>query len=355
MKIPGPNINKMCNGDHTLPPKTKKTRVLVNLPQGFHSDPLLKPIWTRLRKRCTLRMRSHNTPEEILKDLQWADCLLWWSWPKLDDALLDRCPNIRFSAQLDIARDAAEVALRRGLPVSLAKGAWSPAVAEMALTLTLGVLRKTSNYHAAFRTGTEHWVEGLPEDVDPDERQLAGRPVGIIGFGQVGRRFRELLAPFDCPVRVYDPFIPAAAVKKGKVERVELMDLLKSSDVVVLSAASNEGTRHLLGAKQINAMRKSAVFVNVARAALVDTDALVARLQKGDMYAALDVFDKEPLPKNSPLRKLPNAYLTPHRAGGIMASVERIIDWLATDLELFLDGKERRYPLTKKMLPALDG
>lgn len=133
------------------------------------------------------------------------------------------------------------------------------------------------------------------------------------------------------------------------------MELLKASDVVVLAAASNEGTRHLLGRREIAAMRKGAVLVNIARAALVDTDALVARLKKGDMYAAIDVFDKEPLPKNHPLRKLPNAWLTPHRAGGVLESVVRIMTWLTDDLEAYLAGKRRKHTMTTKMLSALDG
>jgi phosphoglycerate dehydrogenase-like enzyme len=87
----------------------------------------------------------------------------------------------------------------------------------------------------------------------------------------------------------------------------------------------------------------------------VDTDALVARLGEGDFYAAIDVFDSEPLAKNHPLRKLPNAYLTPHRAGGVMESVQRILTWLIDDIEAHLAGRSRQYALTEQMIPMLDG
>ena len=156
-------------------------------------------------------------------------------------------------------------------------------------------------------------------------------------------------------LRIYDPFvIPETAAAYGAT-CAGLEELLHVSDVVVLCAASNPGTRHLLGRAEIAVFRKDAVFVNVARAALVDTDALVERLQRGDLYAALDVFDREPLEAASVLRSLPNAYLTPHRAGGIMASVQRTLDWLADDLVAHRAGKERRYELTEAMLPGLDG
>jgi len=97
------------------------------------------------------------------------------------------------------------------------------------------------------------------------------------------------------------------------------------------------------------------VLVNVARAALVDTGALVDRLRRGDLYAAIDVFDKEPLEADSPLRDIPNAFLTPHRAGGILASVQRTVSWLADDLEAHLAGRPRTYALVEAMVPSLDG
>jgi phosphoglycerate dehydrogenase-like enzyme len=204
------------------------------------------------------------------------------------------------------------------------------------------------------RAGTEPWVRRFPTDVDPRERELTGRPVGIVGFGRVGRRFAELLAPFRCPLRVVDPFVAGETLAAHGAERVELTEMIEGSDVVVLCAASNAGTRHLLGRNEIARFRPDAVLVNVARAALVDTDALAERLRRGDLFAAIDVFDREPLERDSALRSLPNAYLTPHRAGGVMASVRRILAWLIDDLESVLAGAEREHALTEAMIPSLD-
>jgi phosphoglycerate dehydrogenase-like enzyme len=101
-------------------------------------------------------------------------------------------------------------------------------------------------------------------------------------------------------------------------------------------------------------MRDDSIFVLDSRAALVDTDALVERLKQGKTYAAIDVFDNEPLEADHPLRSLPNAYLTPHRAGGIMASVDRIITVLVDEVEAFAQGRPCRFPLTEAMIPTLD-
>ncbi|MDQ2800578.1 MAG: hydroxyacid dehydrogenase [Armatimonadota bacterium] len=331
-----------------------KLNLLINLAPSFFVAPVLEPVWERLSQFSEIRRGSHNTAEEFAPDLAWADAVLMWAWPTWTPALLDQAPRLRFSGHLDISQAGARVALDHGLPVSVVRRAFSPAVSEMALSLILTCLRKTSHYHMAMRDGKEAWVEDFPGDIDPDERQLSGRPVGIVGFGGVGQGLASLLAPFGCPLRVYDPFLPENIAAKFGAQRVELAELLRQSEIVVLCAASNEGTRKLLGAAEIALLRPKSVLVNVARAALVDTDALIARLRQNDLYAALDVFDVEPLSLDSPLRKLPNAFLTPHRAGGLLSSVERLLTSLADDLEAYFEDRPRAYALTEAMLPSLD-
>jgi len=331
-------------------------KILVNLPPTFHTQPELQPIYARLEKLGEVRRTSHDTPEQIRADLAWSDAVIMWSWPMLTDELLDVVPNLKFRGHIDLGQTAGRIALRRGVPTSLSKGGWSPTVAELALTMALSVLRRTPDYHEAMRAGREKWVQQIPGDLDPTERQLTGRSVGVIGFGAIGQRFAELLQPFRCTLRTYDPFIPEPIAAKLGAAKVELHELLRESEVVVIAAASNPGTTHLIGANEIAMLQKNAVLVLISRAALVDTAALVARLKKGDMFAAIEVFDKEPLLLDHPLRSLKNAYLTPHRAGGLMDSVvNRVVAWLVEDLEAVLAGKPQKWPLTERMLPSLDG
>jgi phosphoglycerate dehydrogenase-like enzyme len=328
--------------------------ILVNLLPGFFTEPALQPVWERLGRLGTVRRTSWNTPDEIRADLAWADVVLMWSWPVLDEALLEQAPKLRFLGKLDISQRGAKAALAKGIPVSVSRGGFSPAVAEFALGLVLNLLRQQSVYHGQMRASAEPWVKDFPGDIDPRERELTGARVGIVGFGGVGRRIGELLQPFRPELRVCDPYVSEDVLVKAGARRTLLPEMLANSDVVVLCAASNPGTRHLVGAAELALLPRHAVFVNVARAALVDTDALVARLQKGDLAAAVDVFDQEPLPAGHPLRTLPNAFLTPHRAGGLQSSVVRIIAWLVDDLEAHLAGRPRRYPLVEAMVPSLD-
>lgn len=330
------------------------TRLLVNLPSGFYREPRLAPVFDGLRSLAELDCIDTYNLDEFMPKLHTADAVLMWSWPKLGREELGQCPRLRFAGHLDIRPDHAAALLDRGIAVSVGRGGFSPAVAEMALTLILSSLRRTSTYHAAMWRSAETWVKRFPDDIDADERELTGLTVGMIGFGGIGRRLAELLAPFRCTLLVADPYVPdrTAAAAGGKLVTVDL--LAAQAEVVVVCASANAGTKHILGAAQIAALRPGSVIVNVSRASLVDSDALLARLQGGDIYAALDVFETEPLPADSPLRSLPNVYLTPHRAGGIMESVVRIVRFLADDFAAWLSGAERTHALKQEMLPGLD-
>jgi D-3-phosphoglycerate dehydrogenase len=337
--------------------------LLINLPKTFFTVPQLADRWAKLGKLGENRHTSHDTPEQIMADLKWAEAVIMWSWPFFTDQMLAQTPKLKFVGQINSARTTVQACLGRGIAISETRHCWSPAVAEMALTLMLAGLRRTSDYHAAMRAGTEQWVADMPADVDVSERQLTGLTVGLVGFGGIGRRLAELLKPFHVNLLTHDPYVPASVAEGLGARLASVAEIAGSADVVVLCAtgkepkpagrqAESEKIQYVFPAEAINAMRPMSVLVNISRASLVDMDALSVRLAKGDLIAMLDVFSAEPLPKDSPLRSLPNTYLTPHRAGGLMQSVERAIDWLSGDLMSFLENKPRKYGVTEAMLPS---
>ncbi|MDX2111644.1 MAG: NAD(P)-dependent oxidoreductase [Verrucomicrobiota bacterium] len=328
--------------------------ILINLPGDFFIQPELKAAFARIASHGTVRQTSSNTPDEIAADLKWADVVFMWSWPVLDEALLNRAGTLDYVGHIDISQRGAQAELAKGIPISTSRAGFSPAVAEMALGLILNSLRRISDYHAAMRSATESWVKAFPKDINPLERQLTGLTVGIVGLGQVGRRLAHFLKAFEVKLKVVDPFVPESVITQYNGERMGLEPMIECCDVVVLCAASNEGTTRLINADRIARFRPNSILVNVARAALVDYAALAERLQQGDLIAALDVFDVEPLPADSVLRTLPNTYLTPHRAGGLISSVQRNLDWLIEDYEALLANKSRKYAVTEAMIPALD-
>jgi phosphoglycerate dehydrogenase-like enzyme len=316
----------------------------------------MRPIWKGLRPFGAVRFRSHDRQEDIADDMKWAEAVLMWSWPPPTPESLKGAPKLVFSGHIDLTQGSARALLARGVQVSVVKRCWSPAVSEMALALILACLRRTTNHHVAMWRGEEKWlgVKDLPVQ-DVSERQLAGRTVGIVGFGAIGRRLAEFLAPFNIKLLVHDPYLPSSILAAAKADSCSMAQMCRRADIIVLAAAANSGSAHLLGAKEIRAMRENSILINTARAALVDQDALTARLEKGDMFAALDVFDAEPLPANSPLRKLSNVYLTPHRAGGILESVQRAGQMLVDDFIAFSEGRKRSYTLSPEMINSLDG
>jgi phosphoglycerate dehydrogenase-like enzyme len=123
---------------------------------------------------------------------------------------------------------------------------------------------------------------------------------------------------------------------------------MAESEVVVCLAPLTPRTRGMLGAREFALLRPGSVFVNVSRGAIVDSAALIERLSKGDIVAGLDVFDPEPVPADSPIKALPNVFLTPHIAGVTEAAYRRFFTLMVDELERFFAGRQPRYQLTPR-------
>jgi D-3-phosphoglycerate dehydrogenase len=147
--------------------------------------------------------------------------------------------------------------------------------------------------------------------------EIAGRTVGMVGFGHVGRHFATKLAGFGCRLVSYDPYAPDALLAEAGVERAATLDeVFSESDFVVVQARHTPDTERFIGRAQFALMKPEAYFVNVARSRVVDTDALYEALAEGRIAGAgLDVFDEEPLPADSPWRRLDNVTMTTHFGG----------------------------------------
>jgi phosphoglycerate dehydrogenase-like enzyme len=143
--------------------------------------------------------------------------------------------------------------------------------------------------------------------------EIRGRTLGIVGLGNSGRELVRLVAPFAMKVIAFSPHADPAVARELGVELVELEDLLRQSDFVSVHARPRPENRLMFGQAQFDLMKRTAFFVNVARGELVDERALIAVLEAGRIAgAALDVFEQEPLPSDSPLTRLENVILTPH-------------------------------------------
>ena len=189
--------------------------------------------------------------------------------------------------------------------------------------------RRRRSRHA----GTEAY--GLESNADAF--LLAGSPVGIVGFGDLGRELRRLIAPFRCPVKVYDPWLPGDLVRRHDAEPATLDAMLAQPVIFVFASvtADNEG---FLDRAALEAIRPGSVFVLMSRAGVVDFDALVALVAAGRFRAATDVWPEEPVPPDHPARAVEGLLLSPHRAGGMREAFLEIGRLAVADLELVLRG-----------------
>jgi D-3-phosphoglycerate dehydrogenase / 2-oxoglutarate reductase len=194
-------------------------------------------------------------------------------------------------------------------------------VADQTLAFILATTRQVVPNTIHLREGK--W--GLPVPLAAMQT-LKNMTVGLIGFGRIGREVASRLKPCKCRVLVVDPVVPPAEITKSGAEVAPTLEsLLEQSDIVSAHCPSNDKTRRMFNAGSFAKMKSGAIFINVGRGDLMDCAALVDALQTGRIaYAALDVFDPEPIPAENPIRKMPNVILSAHIASASVTSVRRL-------------------------------
>ncbi|GAB3448036.1 hydroxyacid dehydrogenase [Phycicoccus ginsengisoli] len=271
-----------------------------------------------------------------------------WGCPPLDEAALEALPSLRAVAHCagSVKHHVTPAAWARGIQVTSATAANALPVAEYTVAVVLLAGK------AVFEVAEEFRRTRTPVDWSTSFHHIGnvGKRVGIVGASTIGRRVIELLAPFDLEVVVSDPYLDDAGAAALGVSRVELDELVATSDVVSLHAPDLPETRHLLDRRRIASMRTGATVVNTARGALVDTAALTQAVLDGRIRAVLDVTDPEPLPADSPLWDHPGALLTPHVAGSLGTELTRLGDLTVAEVERFAAGLPFAHPVSPEEL-----
>jgi phosphoglycerate dehydrogenase-like enzyme len=248
----------------------------------------------------------------------------------------------RFAERIDVA--AARLA---GIAVVDTTNGSSDPVAEWALALAMMGLRNAAALFRRMIAGELLWPDRTVFEQDSGYLvgELTGKTVGLVACGHVGRRLLELLHPFHCSVLVSDPHAPPVLGEIYDINLTNLENVMSLSDVVICLAPLTVETRGLIGRAEVDSMRPGTVFVNVSRGLVVQTDALVERLERGDIIACLDVFDPEPIPVDHVVRRLPNVFVTPHIAGVTAASEPRFFDYMVDEVLRAFAGHRPRHEL----------
>lgn len=256
----------------------------------------------------------------------------------MDQERLDRAPNleaiINVKANWEPNVDYA-YAQSKGIHVLSAAPAMAPAVAEFCLGQAINLARGLPEADRDFRAGIERYgIAG-----NGDAYSLFDAPVGLIGFGNLGRALVPLLRPFTDQIAVHDPFLPNGYVEGQGLEPMALDALLQSSRFVfVLAGATTDNPGFLDGAK-LALVPDDASVILASRAEVVAFDALLAEANDGRLRVAVDVFPEEPVPGDASSRTTKNALFSAHLAGGMAASYARIRAMMLDDVTQILNGR----------------
>ena len=254
----------------------------------------------------------------------------------MDELLLRTCPALRSVVFLGTGASSyidMEAARELGIRVRTIRGYGDRSVAEHAFALILGASRRIAEMDRALRAGVWEPLEGV---------ELQGKTLGIIGTGGTGRTLARIGSGFGMRVLAWNRSpIPADLPCRSVV----LEDLLRHSDVVSLHLALTEETRGIIDAERLGLLRPHVIFINTARAGLVNTDALIGMLKERKIaHAALDVFDTEPMPAHHPLTNLGNVTLTSHAGFKTPEASRRLaltaLGLLQADLSAIAEGRE---------------
>src|SRR5665213_3423385 len=264
----------------------------------------------------------------LVSKLAGARALIVRNRTHVDEALLAKAPRLRMVGWLGIGLNNINLAAcaARQIEVIPATGANARAVAEYVVATARILLRGT--YFRSIDVAAGQW----PRTALSSGGELAGKMLGLIGFGSVGRLTARVAKALGMLVIAHDPTLEPGhpAWQELDVRAHTLEAVLIHADVVSLHVPLSEDTRTLLNAAALASMKRGAILINTSAGGIVDEQALAAALQSGHLRgAAMDVFDEEPLPSGSPLAHAPNAILTPHIAGITLESNARVSEIVA--------------------------
>jgi phosphoglycerate dehydrogenase-like enzyme len=274
-----------------------------------------------------------TSEDEVIANLEGVDGVVAHIEPFTRRVLAAR-PGLRVISRVGVGYDAVDVdaATELGVAVCTSVGSNHESVADFAVMLMLGMARRFKEcYEAVVPRGG--WAR-------PVGVEFFGKTVGVIGTGLIGREVIKRVRGFDCPVLAHDVVEHPHVVATPGARYVALDTLLAGADFVTLHAPLIASTHHLIGARELGLMQPHAFLVNTARGPLIDEQALFHALQARQIAGAgLDVFEREPLAGDSPLRTLDNVLLTPHAAGAAHETLERSAAMATDNLVRVLQGE----------------
>ena len=303
--------------------------------------------WSRLATRAELIFftDAFGSEDDAARALADFDIVLTMrERTAFPESLIRRLPKLRMIGITGPSNPTVDVeaCTRQGVTVcNTPRSEALYSTAELALGLMIAAARAIPAADRAMRAGGFQF--GVPVGIG-----LAGKTLGIVGAGRLGARLARYALALDMKVIAWSPNLTAEKAQEAGAVLVGKSDLMRDADVISMHMVLSRRTRGLIGAEDIARMKQGAILINTSRGPLIDETALVAAVQAGRIIAALDVYDREPLPQHHPLRASDHTVLTPHLGYGIDETWRQFYPQSVENAEAFLDGAPIRVVNTQK-------
>lgn len=302
------------------------------------TDPLPDLFLSLIEGRFELAPLAASGDSEFAR----AVAIVAYGHPMIDDKLLERCPQVRVISNHGVGVDHIELkaAKKRGIPVGNTPGCLDASTADMTMALLLAAARNVV-------VGDRFARSSKFTEYDPSlliGQEVTGSTLGIVGMGRIGAEVAKRARAFEMRVLYYNRNRRPEMEEAWGVEFASLDELLCTSDFISLNCPLTDETKGMIGRKQFESMKKTAILLNIARGAVVQTADLYEALAGHQIAAAgLDVTDPEPLPRDHPLLQLDNLVITPHLGSASNRTRQRMMEMTVENLQAGIVGDELPY------------
>ncbi|MEE3452956.1 D-2-hydroxyacid dehydrogenase [Dialister sp.] len=286
-------------------------------------------------------VEAYKSPREALPHVSDADALSLWGFQNVEP-FLQAGPNIRWVHSLSdgVEKLLTPSMMERPIILTNSHGIHDRSVSEHTLALLLAWYRRIPD--AVRHQNAHEWIR-------PKGISLFGKTILIVGFGGIGRAIAQRAKVFETRILAVKKHLSDEMFADHVYTQEEIMDVLPKADIIIAALPSTPETEKFFDAEKFRAMKKSALFINIARASVVDEPSLIEALQNGTIAGAcMDVFSKEPLPPDHPFWSMENVIMTPHIASMVPDFWDKLTKLLETNYVAFAHGEKLLNEVDKK-------
>lgn len=323
-------------------------KILVTMPVGVIRDSFITTdvieklsnmgdvIWNTSQEQF-----SKEELREKVRDVE--VCITGWGCPRLDEYVLESAANLKMIAHTggSVSNLVSHFLYERNIRVVSGNQIYAESVAEGVIGYIVSSLRDIPFYDNEMKNGgwrpDDYYNEGLLDQT-----------IGLIGFGMIAKYLVKMLSPFRVKVKVCSGHIDEATLLEYGMEKASKEEIFKTCKIISLHSALRPETRHMIDKQLLQMIPHGSILINTARGGLIDEGALAEELEKAKFKAVLDVFEAEPLPAESKLRKMKNVILIPHMAGPTIDRRKRVTLELMEDIIRLFNGEEPIYEISKQ-------